>query len=180
MQVQSKQFVEARETLETILALDAMTATRSGPMEQLASVYRQLGEQELEQEIHRKIIAATSDALPSLDRLIEVALADGDYDRLLRYGEQYLAIQPLTVTGYEAIATAAEQVDAPERAVAAIGVMKLMEPVDPAQLDLRLATSLANLNHNVDAKRAVLQALDEAPRYRDALRLLLSLQKDDQ
>lgn len=178
MQVQSDQFDEARKTLETIHELGAMTATRGGPMEQLAFVYGQLDEVELERQTHRQIVAMASDALPSLSRLIELAAADNDFDRMLSYGERYLAIQPLVSVGHEAIATAAEQVDAPERTIDAIGVLKLLNPIDPALLDFRMASALAKVHRNLEAKRAVLRALEVAPRYRDALRLLLDLQKD--
>jgi tetratricopeptide (TPR) repeat protein len=178
MQVQAKQFAEARKTLETIRDLGAMTAQRSGPMEQLALVYQQLGERDLEMETRRKIVAESSDALPSLDRLIEMASDDEDFYRMLRYAEQYLAVQPLTATGHEAVATASEQLDAPQRTVNAIEVLKLLDPVDPAKLDYRLASALVKSHRNLEAKRAVLRSLEEAPRYRDALRLLLSLQRD--
>lgn len=178
MQVRSKQFDQARKTLETIDELGAMTAKRGGPMEQLAMVYGQLDEVELERETHRRIIAKSSDALPSLTRLIEMAADDKDFGRMLSYGERFLSIQPLVWDGHEAIATAGEQVDAPERTIDSIEVLKLLDPIDPALLDYRMARALAKVHRNLEAKRAVLRALEVAPRYRDALRLLLELQKD--
>ncbi len=53
-----------------------------------------------------------------------------------------------------------------------------MDPVDPAALDYRLASALANLDEKDRAKHHVLRALNEAPRYRDAHRLLLQLTED--
>lgn len=179
-QVQSEQFDEARTTLETIRELGAMTATRGGTMEQLAWVYGRLGKRPLERETHHQIVAGSSDALPSLTRLIEMSAEDSDFDRMLSYGERFLAIQPLLPTGHAAIATAAEQVDAPERAIDAIGVLKSLDPIDPALLDYRLAVAQAKVHRNLEATRSVLRALDRAPRYRDAMRLLLELQRDDE
>jgi hypothetical protein len=50
-----------------------------------------------------------------------------------------------------------------------------MEPVDPAEIDFRLATALFALEELEPAKRYLLLALDQAPRYRDAHRLLLQI-----
>ncbi len=177
-QVKAKRYADAKATLETIRDLGAMTGMRGGPMELLAMVYRQLGERSSEQETLREIVSQTSDGLPALERLIEMADEDNEFDRMLRYGEQYLAIQPLAVLGHDAIATAAEQIDSPERAIAALEVLQRFDPIDPAELDYRMAASLTKVHRNLEAKRAVLRALDAAPRYRDAHRLLLDLQKD--
>jgi hypothetical protein len=50
-----------------------------------------------------------------------------------------------------------------------------MDPVDPASLDYRMAIALTEIEQYDLAKHHVLRALDEAPRYRDAHRLLLKL-----
>ena len=50
-----------------------------------------------------------------------------------------------------------------------------MDPVDPAALDYRMALALTEVEQFELAKHHVLRALDEAPRYRDAHRLLLKL-----
>ena len=50
-----------------------------------------------------------------------------------------------------------------------------MDPIDPAAIDFRMAQTLADMNQTDRAKHHVLRALQEAPRYRDAHRLLLKL-----
>jgi Flp pilus assembly protein TadD len=50
-----------------------------------------------------------------------------------------------------------------------------MDPADPAGLHYRLGAALARLGRTSEARRQVLRALEEAPRYREAHQLLLQL-----
>jgi uncharacterized protein HemY len=53
----------------------------------------------------------------------------------------------------------------------------LLDPADAAQVHYQLARLLhARGNAEAEAKRHVLQALEEAPRFREAQRLLLQLE----
>jgi hypothetical protein len=51
----------------------------------------------------------------------------------------------------------------------------VLDPTDPADLHLELARVLRSQGRVSEAKRHVLQALEEAPRFREAQRELLSL-----
>ena len=53
----------------------------------------------------------------------------------------------------------------------------LMDPEDPAEAHFRLATLLF-AKRDPNAKRHVLEALEAAPRYRDAQKLLLKIVRD--
>jgi len=53
-----------------------------------------------------------------------------------------------------------------------------MEPDDPAEIHYRLAMLLHETN-NPRAKEHVLQALETAPRYRDAQKLLLKIVREN-
>jgi hypothetical protein len=55
--------------------------------------------------------------------------------------------------------------------------MLLLDPPDPAEVHFRLARLLRKAGDPA-AKRHVLQALEEAPRFRDAHRLLLEIAGD--
>jgi uncharacterized protein HemY len=54
-----------------------------------------------------------------------------------------------------------------------------MDPVDPAAIDFKLARAHWQLKDREQARHHVLRALEEAPRYRDAHRLLLELSESD-
>jgi uncharacterized protein HemY len=51
----------------------------------------------------------------------------------------------------------------------------LLDPPDPADLHYRLAKLLRQKGDNTAAKRHVLQAIEEAPRFPEALKLLLEI-----
>ena len=78
------------------------------------------------------------------------------------------------------MADAAEQLDRPLVAIASLRALQQMDPVDPAGLHYQMAKTLAKLNAVKEAKHHVLAALAEAPRYRDAHRLLLKLTGEDE
>ena len=53
--------------------------------------------------------------------------------------------------------------------------MLQLDPTDPAEVHYQLARNLNRQGDGGAARRHVLKALEEAPRYRDAHRLLLEL-----
>tara|TARA_R110002049_G_scaffold4601_5_gene32214 strand:+ start:301266 stop:303932 length:2667 start_codon:yes stop_codon:yes gene_type:complete len=165
----------AKQHLMKLVELGAVTGQRGGPLEMLATVYRKAGEIDKEREIHRQIVELSSDALPSLVRLIDIARDEQDWESVLQDAHLLMSINPLLPYGHQRVSEAAEKLDQPGRAVAALTALTTMEPVDPAGLDFRLARSLYQLDQFARAKDHVLRALDEAPRYRDAHRLLLQI-----
>jgi len=60
-------------------------------------------------------------------------------------------------------------------AAKALQALSKLQPVDPANIDLRLAQAQLNLGQKDFAKRSVLRALEIAPRYREAHQLLLEI-----
>jgi len=166
---------QARAPLERLRELGAVTAERGGPLEMLADVYRETEQPEEERQTLEKIIELSSDALPALRRLMETAAEQENWEQLANYAEQVLSINPLLPIGHEQRARAAEQLDRPADTVRSLRALGSMDPVDPAAVDFRMAQALAAMDQTERAKHHVLRALEEAPRYRDAHRLLLQL-----
>jgi tetratricopeptide (TPR) repeat protein len=173
--LQADQVVEAEPLLEKLRLLGAVTGERGGVLEMLAGVYQQQAKTEQEEQILRELISLSSDSLPALQRLTTLALDDQRWDQALRYAQDTLTIQPLLPEPHLAIATAGEQLDRAAETATALRAVREMEPVDPAEIDFRLATALFALEELEPAKRYLLLALDQAPRYRDAHRLLLQI-----
>jgi len=169
------EYEQARTALEKLRSLGAVTAQRNGPLEWLAKVYAALETPEKEVEVLQQIVSLSSDALPALRRLAELAEQDGRWNEVLEYGQQMAAIHPLLPGVQATIARAAEATRQFQYAVSALSSLKSMNPVDPAALDYRLAAAHYELQQYGQAKHHVLRALDEAPRYRDAHRLLLQI-----
>jgi len=170
---------EAIVPLENLVRLEAVTGQRSGPLEWLAAAYREAGRVDDERRTLAKLVSIADDALPALARLAELAIADEDWASLAVYGEKFLAIQPLTPVGYRFVATAAEQMRRPADAVGALSVLQRFDPVDPAELNYRIAKAKSELGETLQATDHLIAAIQEAPRFRDALRLLRQLHPDD-
>ncbi|TWU38807.1 hypothetical protein Q31b_38850 [Novipirellula aureliae] len=171
----SEQYEQARTPLERLRDLGAVTAERGGPLEMLARVYRELGQSEEEHTTLEKIVELSSDALPALRRLMEMAAEQENWTQVANYAQQVLSINPLMPTGHEQMAMAAEYLDRPADTVRSLRALGSMVPVDPAAVDYRLARAFAAMDQTDRAKHHVLRAIEEAPRYRDAYRLLLQL-----
>ncbi|SMP78479.1 Lipopolysaccharide biosynthesis regulator YciM, contains six TPR domains and a predicted metal-binding C-terminal domain [Neorhodopirellula lusitana] len=177
--VQSKRYEDAIKPLETLEELSVFTGNRGGPMEMLAMAYQQTGDTEKEKQILLKIIQQSSDALPALERLIEMELREENWESVASYAEEVLAIQPLLPLGHESLAKAAEAIDAPARVIRPLQALLALDPIDPAGLNYRLAKSLDNAGQKELAKRHALMALEDAPRFRNALGLLKDLVSED-
>ncbi|EMI45130.1 tetratricopeptide repeat protein [Rhodopirellula sp. SWK7] len=172
---QSGRFEDAIAHLETLEELSALSGERGGPMEMLALAYQQTGDVESEKRVLLKLIKRSSDALPALKRLIEMESIQENWGDVASFAEAVLAIQPLLPIGHETLANAGEKSDSPALAVAPLKALLSLEPIDPAGLNFRLANALAETGEKENAKRHVLMALEEAPRYREAHELLLDL-----
>lgn len=171
----AKQYKKARVPLERLREMNAVTAERDGLLELLAELYREMDQPDEERQTLEKIIEISSDALPALRRLMKMAVKQENWEQVADYAGRVLSINPLLPTGHEQMAGAAEKLDRPADTVRSLRALNSMDPIDPAAIDFRMARALADMNQTDRAKHHVLRALQEAPRYRDAHRLLLTL-----
>ncbi|TWT75392.1 tetratricopeptide repeat protein [Allorhodopirellula solitaria] len=176
--VAARQYEAAKGPLERLQELDAVTAERGGPLEMLAAAYRETDETEQERQTLEKIVELSSDALPALRRLMEMAAEQENWSQLANYAQRVLSINPLIPVGHEQLARAAERRDRPAESVRPLLALSTMDPIDPAAIDFRIAQAMAATDQVEQAKHHVLRALVEAPRYRDAHRLLLQLSEE--
>jgi tetratricopeptide (TPR) repeat protein len=166
---------KAKHALEKLEELDTLTGERGGPLEWLARVYQELGDVKAERKALAENVAKSSDALPSLRRLIELAREDENWTAVQQYAGNLIAINPMLPEGQVALAQAAEQQGDFANAAGALRALARMDPVDPAAIDYRMARALQNMGALEESKHHVLRALLEAPRYREAHELLLQL-----
>ena len=178
--VAAKQWEDASVTLEKLLELGIVFGERDGPLDQLTTVYRELGNSEKELQSLKLLNMHSSDSLPALSRLIEIAREKRDWAAVLDYANKSIAVQPLLPSGYEAAAEAASELEKPGEAVKSLLTLSKLTPVDPAGLDFRIATVQSALGQHDFAKRRILRALELAPRYREAHRLLLKINAETQ
>jgi tetratricopeptide (TPR) repeat protein len=110
---------------------------------------------------------------------MELNEAAKDWPGVAQNAQRFLAVNPLLPQPYRHLARANEELSQPEAAIQSYHTLLLLDPPDPAEVHFRLARLLRQRGDPA-AKRHVLQALEEAPRYRDAHRLLLELNGDAQ
>lgn len=170
-----KDFENAKTSLEKLRELNTMTGSNGGPMNLLAMVYRKLEQTEAEREALEYVVGHSSDALPALRRLIALNREEQNWQAVADYAAKVLSINPLVPDGQLALAEAGEQLEQPLLVVRSMTALAQMDPVDPAAIDFRMASALTKMSQFDLAKHHVLRALDEAPRYRDAHRLLLQI-----
>jgi tetratricopeptide (TPR) repeat protein len=112
-------------------------------------------------------------------RLMELDTGAGDWNGVAENAERFLAANPLVAQPYRYLALASEKLGQPDPAIRSFGRMLLLDPSDPAEIHYHLARLLRQKGDAAGAKRHVLQALEEAPRFRDAQRLLLEIETNN-
>jgi tetratricopeptide (TPR) repeat protein len=140
----------------------------------LAAVHRGLNETAAERVALEQWAAREADAVDAYLRLMELAEQAQDWKVVAQNAERYLAVNPLVPSPYRFLAAASEALGETRPAIGAYQKLLRLDPADPADVHFRLAR-LLHSNNDPAAKRQVLQALEEAPRFRAAHRLLLEL-----
>ena len=177
--IADRQWDQAKETLEKLIALYPQYTGDDNAYQLLAELHRHLGETDLEQQVLDKLATNSSDAVQVYGRLIEMAEEKEDWQQVVKYGEKYMAVYPLLAKLYRQLGHAREALGRDEEAIGSYKRLLLLEPPDPVDVNYRLGRLLQHRNPS-EAKRHVLMALAEAPRFRQAHRLLLEIVKDIQ
>ncbi|MCA9089780.1 MAG: tetratricopeptide repeat protein [Planctomycetaceae bacterium] len=141
----------------------------------LAQALRHTGDEAGERRILEEIAQRDDDHAAALLRLLELDLAEENWNSVQKHALQVRAIKPLIAQPYEALARAGSALREDELSRAALTSLLALDPEDPADLHFRLAQVLVRLDQRETAKRHVLMSLEFAPRYREALSLLLEL-----
>ena len=147
----------------------------NGALRMMAMVHRQLEEDEAERKLLVRLALLDSDGLDVNTRLLDIEAGRENWTGVRKSARRYLAINPLNARPYRFQAEAFEQTGQTKEAIAAWEKVLLFDPADPADVHFRLASLLAEDQQKALARRHVLRSLEEAPRFRDAHRLLLKL-----
>jgi tetratricopeptide (TPR) repeat protein len=186
LQAEAKEHLErgewqrAKAPLERLIALYPGHKGAESPYLLLALAHRKLGETAEEKKTLERLAGLASDAVPAYTRLMELAEAGGDLPALGANADRLLAVNPMAAGGWRGRGRAEEgraggDRAAGERAVAAYEKLLALEPADQADTHYRLGKLLKERNPRL-ARRHLLDALAEAPRFREGHRLLLELE----
>jgi tetratricopeptide (TPR) repeat protein len=173
--LQRASLAEAEPILRKLLQLQPSATGSRSPAMLLADVLRQTGREDEERQLLSAIIRNDDAAPAACLRLLELETARADWNAVAAVARRLRAIDPLTPHPHRALAAAAEHLHQPREAVAALRSLSAVDTSDPADVHFRLARALQQTGDLASARRQVLMALEEAPRYRAAQELLLDI-----
>jgi len=175
--MEAKRWADAKPVLAALAESYAGERRAENPLWLLAVTERNLQETNAELAALVKLAARESDFVDLEVRLIELFSAQKDWPAVMNHAQRLLAINPLISAPYRALAEAGVAAGKPDVAIGADRNLLLLDPPDPAAVHFELARLLhARGGAESEAKRHVLQALEEAPRFRDAQCLLLEIE----
>lgn len=166
---------EAEPVLRQAIKLYPGYLANDNAYEKLAKLYRDQKKFAEERAVLETFASLDLSAVPARLRLIELQREAKDWAALNETGRRLAAIDPLLPQGHEALSLSAEHLNRTDDAIKSLERLLLLDPDDLADLHYRLARVLHAKGKQSEAKRHVLLALEEAPRFRDAQQLLLKL-----
>jgi tetratricopeptide (TPR) repeat protein len=172
----AKKWADAEPVLESLAQTYHGESKADNPLWLLAVTQRNLGETNAEQATLEKFAMQEADFVRLYVRLIELSEAQKDWPAVTKYADRLLAINPLISLPHQALAEAGAALNKPDQAITAYRKLLLLDPPDPVAAHYQLARLLHTRGGSeFEARRNVLEALEDAPRYRDAQRLLLEM-----
>jgi tetratricopeptide (TPR) repeat protein len=167
-------WADARTQLRAITTTGLYLPGRDNVHALLARACAELGDTAGEREALTAIATHEADALDAVARLLALAQTAQEWPEVIRWSDAWLAINPLAATPWRSLLDAHEQRDEFASAAHAGRILLRLDPPDFAAVHFRVAQALANTEPEA-ARRHVLQALEEAPRFRAAYDLLATL-----
>lgn len=178
--MQQDAWEDARRILEQALELVPDESSSDSPLALLPRVYRQLGDREAERDTLIEWVRVDDSAFAAHLRLIELDSEAGHWESVREQALAALAINPLIRDPHAGLAEAASQLKMPSDAIDAYRALLKLEPPNPADVHFRLAEQLLDAGETATGKRHLLQALEEAPRFRAALTRLLEVSSESE
>lgn len=143
----------------------------------LAAAYKALGDDAAERKTLLAWAEVDDEATDAFLRLMELGSAEKEWKMVQRNAERYLAVNPLVPAPYRYLADASLALGDTSTGVVALRTLIQLDVPERTDAHYRLAELLHQRGDRAEAKRHVLMALEETPRYREALRLLLELNR---
>jgi tetratricopeptide (TPR) repeat protein len=172
-----QQWESAKEPLRKLIALYPEYVDEGNAYELLAQVHRGLGETDQEIQVLAELATRSADAAAAYERLTEIATERQDWPQVVENGNKYLAVYPMLGSVHWRLGQAQEALGQDELAIESFHRLLWLEPSDPVEVHYRLAHLLLPRD-TAAAKRHVLEALADAPRFRQGHRLLLQIRAE--
>ncbi len=173
----AEEWTKAIEELETLVEKTGYLPGAENAHWPLAQSYRAIGDSKNETTILKDMVRHEGNKLAPVTRLLELANDSGSNNDILQWSSAWLAINPMAETPWRSFLNSSKSLDLSPKAIEAASALLALDAPDKPALNYQLA----QLNQSTDpttAKRHVLEALEEAPRFVEAYRLLKELQVD--
>jgi tetratricopeptide (TPR) repeat protein len=173
--LENERWEEARTKLNPMVSSGLYLPREENIHSRLARACRETGDTTAEQYALETVVAHESGSLNAVSRLLEIAREKEDWEAVDNWADHWLAINPVAETPWRALLTAGENTGNADRATKAGATLLLLDPPDRAAVHYRIARQYQVTEQTGEARRNVLLALEEAPRYRKAHALLAEL-----
>jgi len=175
--LEDENWEQAQILLKKLISLYPNYTGEGNAYSLLAQIYRKLGDIEQERMVLNKLATVSANAVEAYGRLMELAMEQEDWPAIIENGNRYMAVYPMLGTVHLQMGRANEELGHNEQAIDSYRRLLLLDPADPADINYRLAKLFQDQDPDT-AKRYVLEALADAPRFRQAHRLLLKIISD--
>ena len=165
---------EAKTPLKKLISIYPNYTGEGNAYSLLAQVHRKLAETEQEHQVLNKLVTNSADAVEAYGRLMEIDMEQKNWREVIGNGNKYLTVYPMLGTIHWRMGRANEELGQIDEAIESYRRLLLLDPADPVDVNYRLARLFQDRDP-VTAKRYVLEALADAPRFREAHHLLLKL-----
>jgi tetratricopeptide (TPR) repeat protein len=173
--MQKEDWAGAKAKLTELTASGLYLRGPENPEVLLATCCQKLGDTAGEKAALTTVVEHEADAIDPVTRLLALAATDKDWTAVARWAEAWLAINPLAAAPWRALLSTHEQRQEGPDAIQAARVLLQLDPPDVPSIHYRLAKQLQLAGDTEGARRHVLQALEDAPRFRAAYDLLSAL-----
>lgn len=168
-------YTEAERHFEKAIDLYAPFTDPGNPYTGLAAVYRAQQDDDKLIRVLEQYLSISEHGSTEAVELAGLLLDRGNIDRAIYYYERSLEVAPYDREVHAQLATLYANQQQFDKAVQARRAILGLNPVDRAEAFYQYALSLQADTRESEAKRAVLQALELAPGYREAQKLLLQV-----
>lgn len=175
--MQEQKWAEAKVPLQRLVELYPQQKGSDSAYRPLVAAFKALSDTAGELAVLRQWCEVDDEAPDAYLRLMELAAATKDWPTVARNAERYLAVNPLVPPPYRYLAQATTETGDVSSAIVASRTLIQMDVPDRADVHYQLARLLQRRGDLVEARRHAVLALEETPRYRAALGLLLDLSR---
>jgi len=175
--VAKKDFAAAKAPLKLLVQLYPTQTGAESAYALLAATHRALGETNDERQVLEQFARQDAEASDAYLRAADLAAEFSDWPVVVESVRRCLAVNPLVAAPYKLLAQASQHTQDLSQTIQANTALLELDPPNPSEVHFELARAL-HRKGDPRARRQVLEALEEAPRYQAALRLLLELQNN--